>query len=138
MVWETEPALSAVCSAFRLIFAVAAFWRPGFVREVMADLQRSALTRLLFAFISLTVGLSIVLSHNLCVADWRLAITLIGGGGIIKGFLAIAWMLSFVGFIAASMVLMDQSRGHYWPARLALLLSLMFVFGLVGFVLIYS
>jgi hypothetical protein len=73
-----------------VVFAVAAFWRPGFVREVMADLQRSAMTRLLFGFIALVSGLAIVLSHNLWVGDWRLVITLIGWGGIIKGFAAIA------------------------------------------------
>ncbi len=67
-----------------------------------------------------------------------LGVSVVALAAFLMGFLAIAWMLSFVGFIAASMVLMDQSRGHYWPARLALLLSLMFVFGLVGFVLIYS
>ncbi|HKK78048.1 MAG TPA: hypothetical protein VJ933_00410 [Phaeodactylibacter sp.] len=54
------------------------------------------------------------------------------------GFLAIGWMLSFVGFIAASLVLMDHSRGRYWPARLALSLSLVFVVGLLAFALIYG
>ena len=72
------------------IFALAAFFRPGFVREGMADLQRSAMTRLLFGFIALVSGLAIVLFHNLWVGDWRLVITLIGWGGIIKGFVAIA------------------------------------------------
>lgn len=72
------------------VFALAAFFRPGFVREVMADLQRSAMTRLLFAFIALAAGLAIIIAHNVWAGDWRLIITLIGWGGILKGFAAIA------------------------------------------------
>lgn len=72
------------------VFALAAFFRPRFVHDVMADLQRSAMTRLLFAFIALVAGLAIVISHNVWTGDWRLIITLIGWGGILKGFAAIA------------------------------------------------
>jgi len=36
------------------------------------------------------------------------------------------------------MVLLDRSRGRYWPARLALGLSMIFVLGLLAFVMIYS
>lgn len=67
-----------------------------------------------------------------------LGTSLVGLLAFALGFLAIGWMLSFVGFIAASLVLMDHSRGRYWPARLALCLSLIFVVSLLAFALVYG
>lgn len=34
---------------------------------------------------ALIVGLALVMSHNIWVADWRVLITVVGWGGIIKG-----------------------------------------------------
>jgi hypothetical protein len=67
-----------------------------------------------------------------------LGLSVVGLAAFLLGFLAIGWMLSFVSFIAAGMVLLDRSRGRYWPARLALGLSMIFVLGLLAFVMIYS
>ncbi|NBC08951.1 MAG: hypothetical protein GVY26_17300 [Bacteroidetes bacterium] len=67
-----------------------------------------------------------------------LGASLVGLLAFTLGFLAVGWILSFVGFIAASLVLMDHSRGRYWPAHLALCLSLIFVVGLLAFALIYG
>ncbi|MEQ8705042.1 MAG: hypothetical protein RIC19_14045 [Phaeodactylibacter sp.] len=54
------------------------------------------------------------------------------------GFFAIGWILAFSGFIAAGTQLIAPERGRYWPARLALSLSMVFVFGLLGFILYYG
>jgi hypothetical protein len=67
-----------------------------------------------------------------------LGASVLGFAAFLLGFLAIGWMLSFVGFIAASLVLMDRARGRYWPARLALGISLVFVFGLLAFAMMYG
>lgn len=54
------------------------------------------------------------------------------------GFFAIGWILAFTGFIAAGTQLVAPKRGRYWPARLAISLSLVFVFGLLSFILYYG
>jgi hypothetical protein len=54
------------------------------------------------------------------------------------GFLAIGWILAFAGFITAGTQLISPERGRYWPARLALSLSLFFVISLLGFILYYG
>lgn len=54
------------------------------------------------------------------------------------GFFAIGWILAFTGFISAGMQLMAPERGRYWPARLALSLSLVFVLSLLGFIFYYG
>lgn len=72
------------------LFALSALFRPRFVRSVMVELNESSLSRLLFSFIALTTGLAIVLTHNVWVAGWPVIITVIGWGGVLKGFMAIA------------------------------------------------
>jgi len=54
--------------------------------EVFAEeILRSQVLVFLFGAIDLGLGLAIVLTHNLWVADWRLIITLIGWLMIIRG-----------------------------------------------------
>jgi hypothetical protein len=54
------------------------------------------------------------------------------------GFFAIGWILAFAGFITAGTQLISPERGRYWPARVALSLSLFFVISLLGFILYYG
>jgi len=56
----------------------------------------------------------------------------------LMGFFAIGWILAFTGFIAAGTQLLSSERGRYWPAHIALSLSLVFVIGLLGFILYYG
>ena len=42
-------------------------------------------------YISLLLGLSVVVLHNLWVADWRVAITLLGWATLIKGILKVGF-----------------------------------------------
>ena len=67
-----------------------------------------------------------------------LGASVVGLAAFLLGFLAVGWMLSFVSFIASSLVLTDKARGRYWPARLALGISLVFVSGLLAFAVLYG
>ena len=49
------------------------------------ELLRSRLLLFLFGLIDLAIGLAIVLTHNVWVADWRLIITLLGWLLIVRG-----------------------------------------------------
>ena len=42
-------------------------------------------------YISLLMGLATVVAHNVWVADWRVAITILGWGTLIKGMLKIGY-----------------------------------------------
>ncbi len=90
MTMQTSYFLAQLLGLTTALFAVAAFFRPQFVRAVTAELEDSALFQLLFGFIALVSGLAIVLTHNLWVNDWRVVITIIGWGGILKGFSTVA------------------------------------------------
>lgn len=54
------------------------------------------------------------------------------------GFFAVGWILAFGSFIAAGTHLLNPDRGHYWPARVAMGLSLAFVLGLLGFLFYFG
>lgn len=88
--------LAQLIGSVTALFALAALCQPRFVREVVGELEGSSLSRLLFSFIALVSGVAIVQSHSVWVADWPVLITLIGWGGIIKGFMAIALPRSLV------------------------------------------
>ena len=49
------------------------------------ELLRSRLLLFLFGLIDLAIGLAIVLTHNVWVADWRLIITLLGWLLMVRG-----------------------------------------------------
>jgi hypothetical protein len=52
---------------------------------IAQELLRSPLLLLLLGIIDLAIGLAIVLTHNVWVADWRLIITLLGWLLIVRG-----------------------------------------------------
>jgi hypothetical protein len=52
---------------------------------IVQEVLRSPLLLLLLGIIDLAVGLAIVLTHNLWVADWRVIITLLGWALMVRG-----------------------------------------------------
>ncbi|MFC1674793.1 hypothetical protein ACFL1K_02750 [Candidatus Omnitrophota bacterium] len=64
--------------------------RKAFVR-VMEDFCKNAAMLFYGAILSLVIGIVIILTHNLWVADWRVIITIIGWLGLAKGI----WMIAF-------------------------------------------
>lgn len=96
MPMELSYFLAQLIGLVMMLFAIAALFRPQFVRGVMRELEQSSLSRLLFSFIALTAGLAIVLTHNVWVVGWPVIITIIGWGGVVKGFMAIAMPDSLV------------------------------------------
>lgn len=64
--------------------------RKAFHR-IMEDFSKNAALVFFSGLFALIVGVVIVLTHNIWVANWTVLVTIIGWGGLIKG----VWMLVF-------------------------------------------
>ena len=60
-------------------------------QKIMEDFCKNAALLFFGGLLALVVGFSIILTHNLWVADWRMLITFIGWAGAVKG----VWMTVF-------------------------------------------
>jgi len=60
-------------------------------RQVMVDFCKNAALVFFTGLFALVIGVVIILTHNVWVANWTVLITLIGWGGLIKGI----WMIVF-------------------------------------------
>lgn len=69
------------------IFAGIAVFRPGLIRGMISELGQNKTQTLLFSMVGIMGGLSVILSHNVWVGDWRVLVTIFGWSALIKGVL---------------------------------------------------
>lgn len=74
-----------------LIIGIGLLLNQKYWREVITDFSKSAATVLLGGIFALVVGVVIVLTHNVWVANWTVIITIIGWIALIKGI----WIIVF-------------------------------------------
>ena len=68
-----------------LVIGVGLLLNQKFWRQVIEDFSKNAATILLGGIFALVVGVVIVLTHNVWVANWTVIITIIGWIALIKG-----------------------------------------------------
>ena len=85
----------------------------------------------LTAFISIILGILMVLVHNVWVADWRLVITLLAWLTLVKGVIR----LNFPHIVPRTMAYIDQNRAAYFGLSIFCLLLGLFllIFSLISF-----
>jgi hypothetical protein len=88
---EASIFLAQLVGLTMLIISVIVFFQPTLVERIIKDLHFSPMTLLLSGFMSLVIGLAIVLTHNIWEFNWRGLITLFGWIAIIKGVGLLAW-----------------------------------------------
>lgn len=83
------------------------------------------------AFISIILGILMVLVHNVWVADWRIVITLLAWLTLIKGIIR----LNFPHAVPKTMQYFEQSRTAYFSLSIFCLLLAIFllVFSFISF-----
>ena len=74
-----------------LVIGVGLLLNKKFWRQVIEDFSKNAATVLLSGIFALVVGVVIVLTHNVWVANWTVIITIIGWIALIKGI----WIIVF-------------------------------------------
>ena len=86
---ETSILLAKLIGPLFVIIAIGMIINPAHYRAMITRFISNPELYYLSGAISFVTGLAVVLHHNLWVADWRLAITILGWLAILKGVLRI-------------------------------------------------
>jgi hypothetical protein len=82
---QTSIFLAKLIGPILLVAGVAMLVNRKDLDALAQEILRSRLMLLLFGLIDLSVGLAIVLTHNVWAADWRIIITLLGWLLLVRG-----------------------------------------------------
>jgi hypothetical protein len=82
---QTSIFIARLLGPVLLIAGIATLVNRKQLDAIVQELFRSPLLLLLLGIIDFTVGLAIVLTHNVWVADWRVIITLLGWALLVRG-----------------------------------------------------
>ncbi|PIU41757.1 MAG: hypothetical protein COS99_03815 [Candidatus Omnitrophica bacterium CG07_land_8_20_14_0_80_42_15] len=88
---ETAVFIAKILGPCYLIIAIGIMLNREFYQKVMEDFSKNAALVYIGGLLALVIGLLIVLSHNVWVANWTVIITIFGWGGLIKG----TWLIAF-------------------------------------------
>ncbi len=73
-----------------VVLALIYLFRGKALKTLLGEISDKGVM-LIFGFISLMIGLVMVLIHNFWVADWRVVITIFGWLALLKGVMLIGW-----------------------------------------------
>jgi hypothetical protein len=82
---QTSIFLARLIGPILLVAGVAMLVNRKDLDALAQEVLRSRLMLFLFGLIDLSVGLAIVLTHNVWAADWRIIITLLGWLLLVRG-----------------------------------------------------
>ena len=105
-----------------IVIALGMFARKESLSRIMEDFCKNSALLFYGGMFALVVGLAIILTHNVWVANWTVIITIIGWGGFIKGI----WIIAFPGSVVrlAQAYAENSALGKFH-------LGLAFVFGVI-------
>jgi hypothetical protein len=88
---QTSVFLARLIGPVLLIAGIGLLANRRAFNAMAQDVLRSHALVYLFGLIDLAIGLAIVLTHNVWVADWRVLITLMGWLSIVRGTVRIVF-----------------------------------------------
>ncbi len=103
-----------------IISAVAIYIRPSIATSMVRDFKSNQFVVVIVGFMALVIGLAIVLSHNIWVANWTVIITIFGWAALLKG---IAYLLSPDTILLSGEKILQNNK------RRTIVLLVMFIFG---------
>lgn len=90
--------LAKLIGPFFAVVGIAVLLNAATFRGIAKEAMKSPAFVFLSGLLTLPVGLAIVLTHNVWVANWPVLITIIGWLAIITGVIRIAWTKQIIGF----------------------------------------
>jgi len=88
---ETSLLLAKILGPYCMVVAIGLILNLKFYQKMIDDFFKNTALIYLGGIMALTIGIVIVLFHNLWVASWPVIITIFGWGGLIKGI----WLIVF-------------------------------------------
>ena len=90
MAGELSILIAKILAVMFFTIGVGAFFNKDYFQKIYDDVFKSYGSTLLFGTFALIMGFIIVTYHNIWVADWTVAITVIGWLALIRGVLFLA------------------------------------------------
>jgi hypothetical protein len=117
--------LSRVFGLYLVIVCLAVLFRYKMFRAVYDEMVSSKGHVVFGGFLSLVIGILVVVSHSVFVWDWRLLITLLGYLALIKGI----WLLFFPeSALKFKRSVMENKSAYYIIVVIFLLIGLFFIY----------
>jgi hypothetical protein len=88
---ETSIFIARIFGLCYLIIGVGFLFNRKAFQRIMEDFCKNAALSFYGGMLALVVGIVIILTHSVWVANWTVIITIIGWAGLIKGI----WMIVF-------------------------------------------
>ena len=88
---ETSIFIARIFGIFYLVAAAGMMFNRKAFQQVMEDFCKNAALVFYGGVLALVIGVVIILTHNVWVANWTVIITIIGWAGLIKGI----WIIVF-------------------------------------------
>lgn len=82
---ELSIFLSKAIGLYYLIISLGMILNGARIKPLLMEIMNNAPLLFVSGFLALIIGILLVTSHNIWVADWRVLITLIGWAALIKG-----------------------------------------------------
>lgn len=86
---ENSLLLARLIGPYIILVGIAVLLNIKIFQQIMDDFLKSPALTYITGLITFSIGLAIVLFHNIWEADWRIIITLFGWMALIKG----AWLV---------------------------------------------
>jgi len=82
---ETSVFIAKIFGLCYLIIGISFILNRKILQQVIEEFSKSVAALFYGGIVALVVGIVIILTHNVWVANWRVIITIIGWLGLIKG-----------------------------------------------------
>ena len=123
-------AIARVLGPLFLLIGLGALINMGYMREMVDEFSKGKqhFCMMGFGIVQFLVGMFLVTSHNIWVANWTVLITIIGWGALIKGVIALL-------FPRVALSMMTSLKGQSWWVPVAGIVALVIggVFSYYGF-----
>jgi hypothetical protein len=114
--------LAKALGVYLLVVSSGMLVNSNSIKPILTDFLKNQGLLYVSGFVALIVGILIITSHNIWVADWRVLITIIGWMSFLKGtWLVVApqaghmlmakWMKNHTAYVVAALV--DLALGAY-------------------------
>jgi hypothetical protein len=86
---ELSIFLAKAIGLYYLIISLGMILNGAKIKSLLMEIMNNAALLFVTGFLALIIGILLVTSHNIWVADWRVIITLMGWAALIKGIIRV-------------------------------------------------
>lgn len=103
---ETSIFIARIFGLCYLIMGAGFLFNRKAFQQVMEDFCKNAAVVFYGGLLALVIGVAIILTHNVWVANWTVMITIIGWAGLIKGI----WIIVFPNMVYKFMQVYQKNK----------------------------